>query len=233
MTEIIAEIGQNHNGDMKMACELIHAAKEHGADVAKFQLFDAKTLFPKKNNAWYAYNCQTELSKDNIFRLFEECQKVGIEFLASVFDCERVLWLEDVGVKRYKIASRSIHDDLLVGKLAQLKKPLIVSLGMWDNKEFPKIHTQASVDFLFCVNQYPAELKDLHLESVDFHQYAGLSDHTAGISASLCALSRGARILEKHFTLNKKAYGPDHAGSMTPDELSRINQFRKELEILL
>jgi sialic acid synthase SpsE len=165
--------------------------------------------------------------------LFEECQKAGIEFLASVFDCERILWLEEVGVKRYKIASRSVHDNLLIGRLSQLKKPLIVSLGMWDKEEFPEIHTQAPVDFLFCVNQYPSELKELHLGSVDFRKYAGLSDHTIGISASLCAFSRGARILEKHFTLDKKAYGPDHAGSMTPDELRQINQFRKELDILL
>ena len=82
--EIIAEIGQNHNGDMELARELIHAAKENGADVAKFQLYDARELFPKEGNEWYDYNCKTELSQDQLIYLAEECSKAGIEFMASV-----------------------------------------------------------------------------------------------------------------------------------------------------
>jgi N-acetylneuraminate synthase/N,N'-diacetyllegionaminate synthase len=86
-TEIIAEIGQNHNGDMALAVELIKAAKGAGADVAKFQVYDARALFPpKEENPWFDYNCQTELSKDDVFRLKAVCDDVGIEFLASVFD---------------------------------------------------------------------------------------------------------------------------------------------------
>ena len=77
MREIIAEIGQNHNGDMKLAKELIHVAKENGADVAKFQVFDARALFPAEGNPWYDYNCSTELSKAQVFELSEECKKVG------------------------------------------------------------------------------------------------------------------------------------------------------------
>src|SRR4051812_44623481 len=104
--EIIAEIGQNHNGDIDLAVDLIRRAKEHGADVAKFQLYDARALFPKEGNEWFEYNCKTELSRAHLRKLADACEACGIEFMASVFDVERVAWLEDVGVRRYKIASR-------------------------------------------------------------------------------------------------------------------------------
>ena len=102
--EIIAEIGQNHNGDLELACELIKKAKSCGADVAKFQLYDAKKLFPKEGNEWYEYNCNTELTFEDIKLLDNVCKDVEIEFMASVFDIKRISWLEDLNVKRYKIA---------------------------------------------------------------------------------------------------------------------------------
>ena len=229
MREIIAEIGQNHNGDMVLAKELICAAKENGADMAKFQLFDTKALFLKEGNPWYEYNCSTELSKEQVLELSEECGRVGIEFGASVFDCERVDWLEEVGIARYKIASRSITDGDLINKLISLNKPLIVSLGMWEGQDFPAIKTKSSVDFLYCVAKYPADLEDLKLGQVDFNKYSGLSDHTITTTASMVALSRGAKIIEKHFTLDKNMHGPDHFCSMTPQELNQISIFKKEL----
>src|SRR5690606_17142934 len=166
--EIIAEIGQNHNGDMNLAVELIKAAKAHGADVAKFQIYDAKALFPKENNEWYDYNCKTELTYDQVSLLAETCEKVGIEFMASVFDIERVGWLESLGVKRYKIASRSIHDTALIDALVATKKPLIASLGMWDGTAFPDIQ---GVAYLYCISKYPTPRTDLHLDHVDFTRY--------------------------------------------------------------
>lgn len=228
--EIIAEIGQNHNGDMALARELIHAAKESGADVAKFQLYEAVTLFPREGNEWFEYNCETELSRDHVIELAAECERIGIEFMASVFDTERIAWLEDVGVKRYKIASRSIRERALIEALCLTDKPLLASLGMWGEAEFPRIDTQGGVGFLYCVSKYPTQLEDLHLAAIDFTRYAGFSDHTIGIHAAQIALARGAAILEKHFTLDKQMYGPDHAGSMTPDELAQIAVFREELQ---
>ena len=228
--EIIAEIGQNHNGDMVLAKELICAAKENGADVAKFQVFDAENLFGKEGNIWFEYNCKTALTKDNVFSLNQFCAKQGIEFMASVFDTERIDWLEEIGVKRYEIASRSIRDELLLEKLIKTKKPLIASLGMWNEKYFPEELNEYGASFLYCISKYPTKLNELKFSEVDFNSYSGFSDHTVGISASLIALSRGAKILEKHFTLDKKMYGPDHSGSMIPDELFEINQFRCDLE---
>lgn len=231
--EIIAEIGQNHNGDIGLAKQLICEAKACGADVAKFQLYDARRLFPQDNNPWFEYNCTTEISRQQLDELVRECERVGIEFMASVFDTERVVWLEEVGVRRYKIASRSIGDRELISALAETGKPLLVSLGMWHEEEFPIIDTTAPVDFLYCISKYPTPLEDVHLALVDFDLYSGFSDHTMGITAPVAALARGARIIEKHFTLDKAMYGPDHAGSMTSEELRALHHYRTELQHVL
>lgn len=228
--EIIAEIGQNHNGDMVLAFELIQCAKENGADIAKFQVFDVDKVLKKENNPWYDYNCRSQLSRDQINIIFEECQKVDIEFMASVFDVERVTWLEDLGVKRHKIASRSINDIELINALKKTGKPIIASLGMWHGDKFPNFNSKSPVDFLYCVSKYPAKLAELKLGLVDFNSYAGYSDHTLGVSAAIAALSRGARIIEKHLTLDKNMYGPDHSCSMSPDELNFIHKFRLDLK---
>ena len=226
--QLIAEIGQNHNGDLALARELIRQAKANGADVAKFQVFDARRLFPCEGNVWFDYNCRTELTRERVARLSDECRSVGIEFIASVFDVERIGWLEDLGVSRYKVASRSVHDEELLTALGLTGKPLIVSLGHWTGQDFPVIPTDAPVAFLYCVARYPAALEDLRLESIDFARYAGFSDHTPGVVAASVALSRGARIIEKHFTLDRTMYGPDHAGSMTPAELRHLADFASE-----
>lgn len=227
--EIIAEIGQNHNGDMKLAERLIYSAKENGADAAKFQLYDARKLFPKVNNPWFKYNCKTELSRDQVRHIARICKDAKIEFIASVFDIERIGWLEDIGVRRHKVASRSIHDKELLEHICRTGKPILVSLGMWKGKSFPAIRSRGKVKFLYCVSKYPTQLSDIRLDEVDFTRYAGFSDHSIGISAATAAFARGAEIIEKHFTLDKDMYGPDHKGSMTPDELKALSRFRKDL----
>ncbi len=236
--EIIAEIGQNHNGDMTLAKDLIHAAAENGADVAKFQLFDAKALFPTKEegNEWYDYNCSTELSRDDLHLLNEECQKAGIEFMSSAFDVERVAWLEEIGAKRHKLASRSIRDPELVNAVTGTGEPVICSLGLWDEADFPEIKAPGGMYFLYCVCKYPTPMLDLQLQNVTFdptHSFAGFSDHTMGIAAPVTAIARGAQIIEKHFTLDQAMHGPDHQGSMTPDELKQLCIFRDDIAVCL
>jgi N-acetylneuraminate synthase/N,N'-diacetyllegionaminate synthase len=230
-TEIIAEIGQNHNGDMAVAEQLIRAAKRAGADVAKFQVYDARALFPPKSqNPWFDYNCSTELKRDDVHRLAQVCADVGIEFMASVFDTKRIEWLEEVGVRRYKIASRSIDDRALIAAVAATGKPMIVSLGFWKGAGLPEIAAPGGVDYLYCVAKYPAPFADLKLASVDFEKYSGFSDHSEGTVAACASFVLGARILEKHMTMDKTAYGPDHACSMTPNELAAIHAFRAAWE---
>lgn len=229
--EIIAEIGQNYNGDMELAGELIRQAKKAGADVAKFQLFDARKTFPpKEENEWFEYNLKSELTRDQIKKIVAICAQEKIEFMASVFDVERIAWLEEVGVKRYKIASRSIRDSELINALIKTEKPLIVSLGWWESEKLPQIKAKNGVDYLYCISKYPTDMSDLNFSKVDFlNKYSGFSDHTLGVHAPMAAMARGARIIEKHFTLDKKMYGPDHACSMTPDELVQIVEFGRSL----
>lgn len=227
--EIIAEIGQNHNGDMSLAKELIKLARDNGADVAKFQLFSAEKLFERENNPWFEYNKSTQLSKDNVEMLIEYSNKLGIEFMASVFDEERLSWLEEFNVKRYKIASRSINDVDLIESVLMTDKPVIISLGMWNKKEFPKFIGNVE-GYLYCISKYPTAYEDLQFNSVNFNDYLGFSDHTIGINAACCALSRGAKVIEKHFTTDKNLYGPDHKGSATPSELYKLCNFAKDIQ---
>ena len=226
--EIIAEIGQNHNGDLELACELIKKAKVCGADVAKFQLYDAKNLFPKEGNEWYEYNCKTELSFEDVEMLDRVCKEEGIEFMASVFDVKRIRWLEDLNVKRYKIASRSIHEEHLINAVIETGKPVLISLGMWKQETFPSY--SGNISYLYCISKYPTPLKELDFSKIDFSSYAGFSDHTEGVVAPITALARGAKIIEKHFTIDKTMHGPDHSGSMTPQELTEICNYRDSLK---
>lgn len=230
--KIIAEIGQNHNGDMGLAQELIASAKESGADVAKFQLYDANNLFPRKDNPWFEYNCKTELSRKDLEKIDRYCCDIGIEFMASAFDVERVLWLEELNVKQHKLASRSINDQDLINAIAITGKPVLVSLGMWESELFPELPID-QVGYLHCISKYPTPLDEIHLGDIDFSKYKGFSDHSIGVSASIAALALGANVIEKHFTLDKKLYGPDHEGSMTPDELLLLSRTKDDFQLCL
>lgn len=225
---IIAEIGQNHNGDVDLAKKLIHVAKKKGADIAKFQLYDVDKIF-SPDFEWYKETKEAQLTKEDVFVLAEECERVGIEFSASVFDHERFNWTEELGMKRYKIASRSIYDAELINSIASTGKDMMLSLGMYKEKGFPQVRTAGKVDFLYCVSKYPTMPEDIDFLNVDFNRYSGFSDHTLGIEAAIVAIARGAKIIEKHFTLEKSMYGPDHSGSMNPDELAEIIHYAKKI----
>ena len=225
---IIVECGHNHNGNMAIMREMIHAVKDCGADIAKFQLYDVKKILPP-DDKWYWDLERGQLSREQWLEVVDLCKQVGIEFLASVFDVERVAWCEEAGVKRYKIASRSIYEKPLIDAVVRMGKPIIASLGMYHEPEFPSF----KADFLYCVAKYPTLPEDINFNNVDFKKYAGFSDHTLGIEAALVAMARGARIIEKHFTLDKTMNGADHSGSMTPDELRSLVEYSKKFEALL
>ena len=231
--KIIAEIGQNFDGSLSLAKELICAASESGADVAKFQVFDAKALFSQENNPWYEYNLRNELNFGQLEELAQECINLGIEFMASAFDPLRVSWLESLGVKSHKLASRSIGDKQLSNAMLSTGKPVLVSLGMWKEKSFPNWLKSNNTKFLHCISEYPTPLNKVKLGDINFMEYAGFSDHTIGIEAAFIAIARGARIIEKHFTLDKNAFGPDHKGSMDPEELLAISKFARSVDICL
>lgn len=229
---IIAEIGQNHNGDIKLAKELIVAAKKMGADIAKFQLYEVDSIF-ESTFEWYKETKEAQLTKEQVIELVNYCRRTSIEFMASVLDIDRVKWCEEIGVNRYKIASRSIYDRRLIRAIAATGKDIIASLGMYQGKRFPRINARGKVDFLYCVAKYPTLPEDLDFLRVDFNKYSGFSDHTIGIEATLVAIARGARIVEKHFTLDKTMHGPDHSLSMEPKELKQIVEFSQKFEGIL
>jgi N-acetylneuraminate synthase/N,N'-diacetyllegionaminate synthase len=251
--EIIAECGINHNGDMRLATKMIGLAQECGADVAKFQTFDAEQLIrkvpslPLYNKEWVR---KTELSKDNLFLLANECERYGIEFMSSVFDERSLRWLEEVGVKRYKLASAFATDVELCGKIKETRKEIIASCGhmetttrnyaptpWWFSYQCPQPWVcvgHPHVKLLYCVPKYPTKLEELELpDKFGFTGgYWGFSDHTEDILASIVAMSRGARLIEKHFTLDTEKEGPDHFMSIEPPELDELCDTRDEIELI-
>lgn len=222
MVSIIAEIGQNHNGNMDIARRLIWKAKECGADYAKFQVYDADKLY--KDSEWYESCKKAELTKDQVAMLKAECERVGIKFLASVFDVERVDWLEELGVKEYKVASRCIHDTELLNKLESTGKDLIISLGMLDGKELPEFPPEMKVRYMYCVSKYPAEFDDIDFKEMIIRD--GFSDHTSDLRAAKEAIEYGVPLIERHFTLHKDMEGPDHKLSSNPEELYELCHYK-------
>lgn len=221
----IAEIGHNFNGNMRLAKLMIEEAKKCKVDIAKFQLYDTDKI-KKFYQSRYAELKFAELTKEDLKELKEHADKVGIEFMASAFDAERVQWLEEIGVKRHKLASRSIRDTETIKAMEKTKKPIIASLGDWNEEEFPKIK---NAQFLYCVAEYPATINSLNFPK-DFDYYAGFSDHTIGTEWAIKAVQRGAKIIEKHFTLDKRLPGHNQDGSADPTELKDFIQYVRQFE---
>ncbi len=217
MAEIIAEVGQNYNGNIQLALKLIKLACTHGADVVKFQLYDENLTCAVTK----------PLKKSELKEIKQYCDELGIEFLVSVFSPYLVDWTEEVGVDRYKIASRSIYDFDLVKTIFNTNKPVIASLGKCGST-LPKNFPRGNVKFLYCIMEYPTVLN--HIMLPNFGEfYHGFSDHSIGLTAAITSIVMGASIVEKHFTLDKSMDGPDHVCSMVPEELKQIVIFNKEL----
>jgi len=225
---LIAEVGHNHNGDMSIAKELIRCAKNSGADVVKFQLYDIDKIVPL-DHEWYWDLQRGQVSWSQWLEIVDECNRLGIEFMASAFDVERVGWCEEVGMKRYKVASRSIYNEELLEAIVQTGKDVLISLGKVNGRGIPKLPPTTKVGYLYCIAKYPVALAELKLGKVDWNKYAGFSDHTMGIEAAMVAISRGADIIEKHFTLSRAMDGCDHAGSMEPDDLAKLYHFANKV----
>jgi len=223
---IIAECGHNANGNMRLNKLMIEEAKLCGADAVKFQLYDADT-FKKPWQARYFELKLSELNKEELIELKEHADKVGIEFMASAFDVERVGWLEEIGVKRHKLASRSIHNTELIKAMERTKKPIIASLGWWNDIVAPKIK---NAQFLYCVAEYPAHILANQFPAEFGEDFQGFSDHTIGCYWAREAVKRGATIIEKHFTLSTDLPGYDQKGSVNPTELHDFVQYVRQLE---
>jgi N,N'-diacetyllegionaminate synthase len=226
---IIAEIGHNGNGNMRLNKLMIEEAKACGADAAKFQLYDTDKI-KKPWQSRYLELKFAELTKEDVLELKAHCDRVGIEFMASAFDAERVGWLEEAGVKRHKLASRSIHDQETIKAMEKTGKPIIASLGAWkDAFRFPTIK---NAQYLYCVSEYPTYFTEAMFPHTfnGRDEYVGFSDHSLGMYWAREAVKRGAVVIEKHFTLSTKLPGFNQKGSADPTDLKDFVTYVRQAE---
>ncbi|MDO3642480.1 N-acetylneuraminate synthase [Mucilaginibacter sp. L3T2-6] len=246
-TVIIAEAGVNHNGDIDIAKRLIDAAAEAGADYVKFQTFKASKLVSKAAQKADYQNTNTandkesqlemlqklELSEADHFLLLDYCKEKGISFFSTAFDLDSLDFLKELGLTLYKIPSGEITNLPYLEKVAKLADEIIISTGMSTMSEIAdavsvlKEQSTAKITVLHCNTEYPTPFSDVNLLAMNsignsFDVAVGYSDHTTGIEVPIAAVTLGAEIIEKHFTLDKSLPGPDHAASLEPDELKAM-----------
>jgi len=243
---LIAEIGVNHNGDMDLCHKLIDAAAKSGADAVKFQTFKAETLAikdtPKVN-----YQYQTTLETESHYEMLRKlelkledhetikryCEHVGVDFISTPYDINSAVFLDNLGVKMFKTASADIVDYPLHNYIAQTGKPSIISTGMASLGEVEKVidiyikYRNDNFILLHAVSNYPCTDDSLNLCVMKtmgdaFRASVGYSDHSKGKEAAIISLAYGAKVIEKHFTLDKTMVGPDHSASSTPSEFASL-----------
>ena len=253
---IIAEAGVNHNGDISIAKKLIDVAFQSGADAVKFQAFKTENLilenvqkapYQKKTTgikeSQYEMLKKLEVTKDQNCELISYCKKKGIIFLSTPFDEESVDELVELNIPAFKIASTDTTNLPFLKKVAKTGKPIFLSTGMSYLSEvqlaLEEIYPfNKNVILLQCTANYPindneANLNVLYTYQSLFDIIVGYSDHSVGIGASPYAIPMGARVVEKHFTLNTGEKGPDHKASLDPIELKQyVNHMIKVEEYL-
>lgn len=239
-TFIVAEAGINHNGDLKQAKELVKKAKIAGADAVKFQTFNAEKLSSRKNKYFKLFQ-SLELKKNEWIELKKVADRRGITFFSTPFDEESADFLDELNVPAFKIASGDLTHLPLLKHIGKKKKPIILSTGIGTIPEIDEalntIYSTGNkeVALLHCISNYPAKIEDMNLRAIQtlretFQVPVGLSDHTTEIITPIAAVSLGAAIIEKHFTLNKNLPGPDHRASLEPDEFKAMVGIIRSIE---
>lgn len=247
---VIAEIGNNHDGSVHLAERLVDAAAEAGADAAKFQTHIAEAEMhpstptpPHFPEPRWEFTRRMELTLDEHRHLKAYTEDKGLIFFSSPFSVEAVALLEEVGTPLYKIASGEVTNPPLIEAIARTGKPVLLSSGMSGFGELDAAMeilraSGAEVLIMQCTSNYPCppELVNLRAMPALGKRYGipfGLSDHTPDIHTSIAAVALGAAAIEKHFTLSKRLYGPDHHASLTPDELARLVEGVRQVEAAL
>ncbi len=244
---IIAEIGANHNRSLSLAKEMIDAAVEAQADAVKFQIYSAETLYSQKTprhsnykkNLWELIK-EIETPRNWLSELKNYCLKKDIIFFATPFDYQAVDELDEVS-NLFKVASFEIVDLQLIDYIAKKGKPIIISTGLANMEEIEDAYVTClkarnpNIAFLQCASIYPAPARIMNLKAMKtmskgFDVITGLSDHTQGIHISVAAAAMGARIIEKHYTLDRKMEGPDHPFAIEPEELKELVRQIRDVE---
>ena len=256
---IIAEAGVNHNGDLDMARRMVYAAKEAGADYVKFQTavpeLVISTFAPKaeyQKDTTGEAESQLEMCKaihlplSDYAGLKDLCDSAGIGFMSTPFDLVSIDCLAPLGMDYWKIPSGEITNLPYLQKIGALGEKIILSTGMATLAEVEtclRVLEEAgtpreNIYVLHCTTQYPAPLESVNLRAMDSLATlgcagVGYSDHTEGIDVSVAAAARGAKIIEKHFTLDRTLPGPDHKASLEPSELATLVKAVRRVEIAL
>ena len=206
----------------------------NGADVAKIQILNSQRIWGDDSRKYL------EMTYDQVGDFYQFCRNHSIEFSATIFDEEKLEWLDDFKVDWYKVASVTAKKDpALVEKILSKNKPTIISLGMYDNFEFP-FGFDSNISYLYCVSEYPTylnnqKIKDMPTSFSRSTGYHGYSDHSVGLAPSLQAYLRGAKFLEKHYTFNnfnQREFEKAHLGSFNPDSLRLFTNLIKEFEAM-
>ena len=258
---VIAEAGVNHNGDIDMAKRLVDAAAEAGADLVKFQTFTAEKIASRaaKKASYQARNevgseadsqlemlKRLELSEADHAVLIEHCAARDIGFFSTGFDLDSLDFLNGLGFAQFKVPSGEITNLPYLRRIAGFGKDIILSTGMASMGDIEAAIeameaaglVRERITVLHCTTEYPAPFDEVNLHAMNtigraFGVRVGYSDHTPGIEASLAAAALGARVIEKHFTLDRRLPGPDHAASLEPDELSALVRGIRRIEMAL
>ncbi|MBI4650901.1 N-acetylneuraminate synthase [Candidatus Desantisbacteria bacterium] len=258
-TFIIAEAGVNHNGHIDIAKKLVDIAADAGADAIKFQTFKAEKIVTttascanyqikntKRAESQFDMLKKLELSIDGHKELLSYCLGKNITFMSTPFDENSADMLNDFGMNIFKIPSGEITNMPLIKHIAKKNKSIILSTGMsylgeiekainWINEEWEKINIKPQLSLLHCVSNYPAKVEDTNLLAMKTMENAfgltvGYSDHTMGIEVPIAAVAIGAKIIEKHFTIDRKMEGPDHKASLEPYELEAMIKAIRNIE---
>jgi sialic acid synthase SpsE len=228
----IAEGGLNHNGDLKIAKKIIEQAHESGADAIKFQTYKTEKFLTTKSQ-YFKFFKDVELSYEEFAEINDYAKTVGITFFSAPFDVESAIELKKLKVPCFKIASSDITNTPLLKSIAQMKLPMIISTGLStlsEVEEATKIcisENNRQLMLLHCVADYPTKPKDSNLLAINtmkkkFDYPIGYSDNGESTLVDIVAVSLGAKIIEKHFTLDKKMDGPDHSFSIDPVGLKKL-----------
>ena len=254
---VIAEIGVNHNGSMAMARQLVTAAKEAGADCAKFQTFQAESLATSaavkapyqqrttgRGESQLAMLKRLELTRDDQAELMAFCAAQRIDFLSTPYGEDEARLLADLGVAAFKIPSALVVEPEFLRSIAAFGKPLILSTGMSSLSEVREavdvVRGAGNMDLVLlqCTTEYPTNVEDANLRVMQtladvFGVPVGFSDHTRSSTAAIVAAGLGAAVIEKHLTLDKALDGPDHAASADPAEFAKLVAAIREAEQVL
>ena len=258
-TKIIAEVGPNHNGSLKLAYKLVDIAKDCGADYVKFQTSipnDQISKFAKKAK-YQIINTKNKssqlkmankltLSYSDFIKLNSYCLRKKIKFLSTPFGLKSISFLKKFKMDYFKIPSGEITNIFYLTKVGKLNKKIIMSTGMANMKEIGEAlkilikngTLKKNITVLHCNTEYPTPLKDANLRAMlsikrKFKIQVGYSDHTTGIESAVAAVALGASIIEKHITINKKMRGPDHKASIEKNELKKMIEMIRGVEVAL